>query len=555
MYLEILDHIKSLLTYTENKPLVFTQLFFWGFFFFVLLFYSFLYKQQKLKILFLFAVSLFFYYKTSGLFICILLLTIISDYFIGKSIHNEKQHWKRKGLLILSIFENLSVLIYFKYAYFFTESYNSVVGTSHPFINHFAQFTNYFAGTHYNINAMIMPIGISFFTFQSLSYTFDIYRKKIEPVKNIFDYGFFVCFFPHLVAGPIVKAHEFVHQIYSPYRLSKSEFGIALFFILNGLSKKIIADYLALNFIDRVFDAPNFYSGLECLFALVGYSMQIYLDFSGYTDIAIALALLLGYRLKMNFNSPYKAQNTSEFWKRWHISLSSWLQNYLYIPLGGNRKGTWMSFILLAGVTIFLILLSGRMWVLLATCWTAVILATCYFFVPRAQRAINTNINLMVTMLLGGLWHGASVLFIIWGGLNGLGLIIHKIWKRISPWKQDSPKWMAPIFILLTFLFITFTRLFFRSKDFNTVLSIYDRFSNHGGWDLMINVMAGYWKVFLFLLFCFIMHYLPETWKEKYRSRFAALPIPIMVLVACTVIFLLYQILSAEAQPFIYFQF
>jgi alginate O-acetyltransferase complex protein AlgI len=555
MSLDSFQNIQSLFSYTENKPLVFTQLFFWGFFFFVLLFYSFLYKQQKGKIIYLFLVSLFFYYKTSGLFIVILLFTIISDYFIGKKIQTETKNWKRKLLLTLSVLENLSVLIYFKYAYFFTESYNTIFDTTHPFINHFAQFTNQLAGTHYNVNAMIMPVGISFFTFQSLSYTIDIYRSQIKPVKSIFDYGFFVCFFPHLVAGPIVKAHEFVDQIYKPYQLTKSEFGLAIFYILNGLGKKIIADYLALNFIDRVFDAPNFYSGLECLFALFGYSMQIYLDFSGYTDIAIALALLLGYRLKTNFNSPYKATNTSEFWKRWHISLSTWLQQYLYIPLGGNKKGTAASFIVLIMVALFLVLLTGRLWVLLALCWTGVILATCYFFIPRAQKAIQTNVNLMVTMLLGGLWHGASVLFIIWGGLNGLGLIIHKWWKTITPWKATSPKWLTPIFILITFSFITFTRIFFRSKDWDTIVTLFDRISHHGGWALVFEVLVGYWKVFLFLLLCFIIHFLPETFKIKYRTAFSKMPIAAIVAVACTVIFLLYQIISAEAQPFIYFQF
>ncbi len=535
--------------------MVFTQLFFWGFFAAVLLFYALVYKKQKLKIAFLFLVSLFFYYKTSGLFILILLTTIFSDYYIGAALSKTNKDWRRKLLLSISIIENLSVLVYFKYAYFFTDSYNAIFDTAHPFINHFAQFTNQWADTHYNINAMIMPVGISFFTFQSLSYTVDIYRKQIGPVKSMADYGFFVCFFPHLVAGPIVKAHEFVDQIYAPYKLSRFEFGTALFFILNGLGKKIVADYLAINFIDRVFDAPNFYSGFECLIGLFGYSMQIYLDFSGYTDIAIALALLLGYRLKTNFNSPYKAQNTSEFWKRWHISLSSWLQQYLYIPLGGNKKGSAASYILLAVVTIFLIFLSAKLWVLLAACWLAVILGTCYFFIPKAQQIIHTNINLMVTMLLGGLWHGASVLFIIWGGLNGLGLIIHKLWKRYTPWPSTTPKYLVPFFIALTFSFITFTRLFFRSKDFETVELILDRIFHHGGWNLLLNVIQGYWHVCLMLFLCFVIHYLPIHWKLYYRNKFAQFSFFTMVFITCVILFLLYQIVSAEAQPFIYFQF
>lgn len=266
-----------------------------------------------------------------------------------------------------------------------------------------------------------------------------MYRGKVEPVKNIFDYGFFVCFFPHLVAGPIVKAHDFLYQIYQPYNLKRSEFGLAVFWILNGFSKKIVADYLAVNFIDRIFDNPALFSGMETILGVFAYSIQIYMDFSGYTDMAIGLALILGYRLKTNFLSPYKATSVSDFLEMLlGISLSSWLQEYLYIPLGGNRNGSVGSYVCMGIIAMFLVLLSGKFWLVFVLAFSAVLVLMLAYFWSAFRKSLNTNINLMVTMLLGGLWHGSSWLFVIWGGLNGLGLVVHKLWERISPFKKHQ---------------------------------------------------------------------------------------------------------------------
>ncbi len=333
----LLDFVKPYVTYVKGQPIIFTQLYFWGFFAIVLAFYSLLYKKNTLRTFYLLLVSFFFYYKTSGVFLILLLFTICSDYNWGRWIHKSKSLTAKKAMVAASMVINLSLLCYFKYAYFFVESVNQLAGTDWAFFNHFSQFSNTFLGTNDPIDKLILPVGISFFTFQSISYIIDIYREKVTPVKSIFDYGFFVCFFPHLVAGPIVKANEFLYQIYEPYKLSRHQFGMAIFWIINGLGKKILADYIAVNYIDRIFDNPTYYSGVETLFGIFGYSLQIYADFSGYTDIAIGIALLLGYHLKTNFKSPYKAQDVSEFWKRWHISLSSWLKDYLYIPVGGNK--------------------------------------------------------------------------------------------------------------------------------------------------------------------------------------------------------------------------
>jgi alginate O-acetyltransferase complex protein AlgI len=552
---DFISILKSWFVYEQGKPIIFTQLYFWGFFIIVLSLYSIVYKKNTLRTIYLLLVSFFFYYKTSGFFIILLFFTIISDFNWGRLIHQTKSTNKKKLYLTISMVLNLSLLAYFKYAYFFTESINQLAGTQLDFFNYYSQFSNTFFGTNDPVDKLILPVGISFFTFQSISYTIDVYRGKVEPVKSIFDYGFFVCFFPHLVAGPIVKANEFLYQIYQPYNLSRKEFGFALFWILNGLAKKIMADYIAVNYIDRIFDNPNYYSGVETVLGVFGYSLQIYADFSGYTDIAIGIALLLGYRLKTNFKSPYKAQDVSEFWKRWHISLSSWLKDYLYIPLGGNKTGTIGSYICIAFLSFVLILLTGKIWLFVVLLSLAIVLVLLAYFSPKVKQSINTNINLLVTMLLGGFWHGSSWLFIIWGGLNGLGLVIHKLWQTYSPFKNSESKLVKFSLVLVTLSFISFTRIYFRSDSLDTVNLIFDRIYNHMGIELTLDILRGYAVVLSVILLGYIIHWIPETYKEKYRSTFAGLPIPVMSLIAVVMVFGMYQLLSGEMQPFIYFQF
>ncbi len=549
------EQIQHIFSYDPEQPLIFTQLFFWGFFAVVLGVYSFLYKKQALRTVFLLAVSFFFYYKTSGFFLILLIFTIISDFIWGQLIYQSRSDIRKRIYLTISVILNISLLCYFKYAYFFTESINQFTGTDITFFNHFSNFTNTWFGTEFSVDKLILPIGISFFTFQSLSYTIDMYRGKITPVKNILDYGFFVCFFPHLVAGPIVKAHDFLYQIYQPYKLSKAEFGLALFWILNGLAKKFMADYIAINYVDRIFENPGFYSGVEVVLGIFGYSLQIYADFSGYTDIAIGIALLLGFRLKTNFNSPYKATSTSDFWRRWHISLSSWLKEYLYIPLGGNRKGTIGSYISILILCFFLVLLTGKIWLIYLLIGSAVLLVILARFFPKFKHSVNTNINILVTMLLGGLWHGSSWMFIIWGGLNGLGLMVHKGWERISPFKNNNTKVYRAFAIFLTLVFISFTRIWFRSDSLETVNIIFDRISYHFGGELFLKIISGYWFVLLVILLGYIIHWIPESIKIKYRDWFSNLSYPKMVLATILIVFIIYQLVSSEMQPFIYFQF
>lgn len=549
------EQIQNIFSYDPEHPLIFTQLFFWGFFAVVLALYSFLYKKQALRTVFLLAVSFFFYFKTSGFFLILLIFTIISDFIWGQLIYLSRSDTQKRIYLTISVILNISLLCYFKYAYFFTESINQFTGSDITFFNHFSHFTNTWFGTEFSVDKLILPIGISFFTFQSLSYTIDMYRGKITPVKNILDYGFFVCFFPHLVAGPIVKAHDFLYQIYQPYKLSKTEFGLALFWILNGLAKKFMADYIGINYVDRIFENPGFYSGVEVVLGIFGYSLQIYADFSGYTDIAIGIALLLGFRLKTNFNSPYKATSTSDFWRRWHISLSSWLKEYLYIPLGGNRKGTIGSYISILILCFFLVLLTGKLWLIYLLIGTAILLLILARFFPKFKHSVNTNINILVTMLLGGLWHGSSWMFIIWGGLNGLGLMVHKGWERISPFKSNNTIAYRAFAIFLTLVFISFTRIWFRSDSLETVGVIFDRISYHFGGELFFKIISGYWFVLLVILFGYIIHWIPESIKINYRNWFSNLSYPKMIFTTVLIVFIIYQLVSSEMQPFIYFQF
>jgi D-alanyl-lipoteichoic acid acyltransferase DltB (MBOAT superfamily) len=484
------------------------------------------------------------------------LFSITLDYFVGKWIYQSKNPVKRKILLASSILINLSVLVYFKYSYFFIDSFNLMFDTNLNVVNHLAMAANNSLGTHFDIDRILLPVGISFYTFQTISYAVDVYRGDTQPVKNLIDYGFFVSFFPQLVAGPIVRASGFIKQIYEDFSVSKAEFGWAIFMILKGLIKKIfIGDYIAVNFVDRVFSNPVTYSGFENLMALFGYSLQVYVDFSGYTDIAIGVALLMGFRLPQNFNAPYKAKNVGDFWKRWHMSLSSWLKDYLYIPIGGNRSGSVFSYVTLGVIIAIVILLIGKL--ILAPIIAVVILLVAILmrFFPNFKRNVDTNINLMLTMLLGGLWHGASLNFIIWGGLNGIGLVVYKFWRKISPWEAHN-NWAVNIWkIAVTFTFITFTRVFFRSESIETAKSMLQQIGSAFKFSVIPEVLVAYKWVFLVMLFGFVIHWISENMKEKITNWFVGTPIWAKAVIVAVVVIVIYQSISSEMQAFIYFQF
>jgi len=499
----------SLLNFDPDKPFVFTSAAFWIFFLFVLAGYSLVYKKLVIRNIYLFLVSLFFYYKAGGLFLFILVFVTIVDYTCGFLIFKSKRVAGKRFFVLLSIISNLGLLGYFKYTGFIINIINELFGTQFQVYDLLSNFSNSILGTTFDISYIILPVGISFFTFQSLSYTIDVYRKKMEPVRNIIDFGFYVSFFPHLVAGPIVRASVFIPQIYQEFKLSKHEFSHAIYMISKGLIKKIIiSNFIALNLVDRVFDAPTIYSGFENLLAVYGYGLQIYCDFSGYTDIAIGVALILGFRLPVNFNSPYKARSITDFWKRWHISLSQWLRDYLYISLGGNRKGK-----------------------------------------------LRTYFNLMLTMLLGGLWHGASLRFVIWGGLHGIGLVINRIWDSIFK-NHLRTRWIGRAFaVFLTFQFVNFCWIFFRAPDMESVKVMLKQIFENFSPGSYMTVLPAYSNALILMAVAYIIHFLPERIKESYRGVFIEIPVVAQLVVVMLVAILLFQMRTTEIMPFIYFRF
>jgi D-alanyl-lipoteichoic acid acyltransferase DltB (MBOAT superfamily) len=501
--------VAYILKYNPRQSFIFTSTGFWIFFLVVMAGFALLHRKRAMCHTWLLVVSLYFYYRVGGLFIILLLLTTVLTYYTALRTARAQQKAGRRFWLVTNIVLLLGFLSYFKYAGFITETINSLFNTSLVAHDIFSAFSNSLFGTSFDINNIVLPVGISFFTFQALSYSIDVYRGRIMPERNIADFAFYLTFFPQLVAGPIVRASEFLPQMKGDYTISRNEFGYAVFLILQGLVKKmLISDFISVGFIDRVFETPALYSGFENLMAVYGYGLQIYCDFSGYTDIAIGVAMLMGFRLPLNFNSPYKAANIADFWKRWHISLSRWLKDYLYIPLGGNRKGP-----------------------------------------------VRTGINLMITMLLGGLWHGAAMRFVVWGGLHGIALVTDRIWQWLFRGVRRKSRAARIGGIILTFNFVSFAWIFFRSGSMEEAgLMLTQIFTSFTPGDYGRVIMA-YLPVIVLIVSGYILHFLPVTTKEAYRGLFIRLPLVLKFLIAIGTVLLLHKVGTDVVQPFIYFRF
>jgi len=495
----IWDKLLQILAYDPKNPLIFNSGFFLFFFILVMLFYPLVVKKIRVRTWYLMLFSLYFYYKTSGQFLLLLLITANINFVLGGLIHDLRPRWAKNSLMWLSVLWNLGSLGYFKYANFIIEIINQVSGGSLPALD------------------IILPVGISFFTFQTMSYTMDIYFGKLKPIRNFADFAFFVAFFPQLVAGPIVRATWFIPQINKKLSLSKEQIAASLVLIFGGLIKKgVIADYISLNFVDRVFDNPALFSGVENLIAVYGYGLQIYCDFSGYSDIAIGLATLMGFNLPINFNTPYRASTITEFWHRWHISLSTWLRDYLYIPLGGNRKGK-----------------------------------------------VRTYINLLLTMVLGGLWHGASWNFVFWGGLHGVALAFDKLrlallrrWRPEDPGQPRRQNFLLRLLgVIFTFHFVSFAWIFFRNRTFENSWMMLNRIFHTFNAPIFWQWIAQYQVVAGLIAFGFLIHWLPDGFERTFERGLRKAPLPLQALVLAVVIWILFQARAADLQPFIYFQF
>ena len=553
-----MERLIQLFSFDEAQPLIFTQLDFWIFFLIVLSIFSFIQKHKLTRSIFLFVVSLFFYFKTSGLLVLLLSASIILNYFIGRGLGKASSKVYKKVFVTLSVLFNLLTLGYFKYAYFFTDSFNEMFHTKYEVFNIFARMANSFMGAGSFADNIVLPVGVSFFTFQSISYVVDIYRKEVQPVQNFFDYAFFVSFFPQLVAGPIVRARDFIPQIRKPFQLNHNEFSWAIIQIVKGILKKVVlADYIAIHFIDKVVDAPEAFPGFISILAMWGYSLQIYGDFSGYTDIAIGVSRLMGFKLLENFNSPYKAINVADFWRRWHKSLGSWLRDYLYIPLGGNRGGGIGTYIATLVILIFLVFITQWYWLIFIYLGLMLLYIVFSLLFVNFKKYIHRDLNLLITMVLGGLWHGASENFVIWGAMNGIALILYNHWKKISPYEQLN-NWVVHIWkIFITFNFITFTRIWFRlEKDGAPSQMLHQIWHNFElNQDSISILLDGFDIALIVMLIGYIIHWLPGKTKLFGEKLFTKLPMYAQSIVVAIILVFVYQAFSDTFKPFVYFQF
>lgn len=449
-------------------------------------------RWRLVQTVFLLSASYFFYANWNIYYLVLIWLISSVDFVAGGAIHRTSDARVRKRWLTLSLSVDLGILGVFKYFNFFATqvaaSVNAMGFSVDPILL-----------------GVLLPVGISFFTFQSMSYTIDIYRRHLEPTPSYSRYLLFVSFFPQLVAGPIVRAATFLPQLARDRGLTNKEGGLGLFLIMSGLVKKVcIADYLAVNLVDRVFEQPEWFTSAEVMVAIYAYAFQIYCDFSGYSDVAIGAALLLGFRIPDNFKSPYIAVNLRDFWRRWHISLSTWLRDYLYIPLGGSKRGP-----------------------------------------------VRTYFALAMTMLLGGLWHGPAWTFVIWGGLHGVALAATRFVQRLRGEREaPSPWWARILGTLFTFHFVCLAWVFFRAPSYDQATKVLSQVAE--GTPGLANVGI---TLMLALAAAVAMQVTPTRWLGWVQDLFARLPAPAQGVAMVGVGVLVYHVAQAKTLPFIYFQF
>lgn len=485
----IWDNIK----YDPGNPILFNSAFFLYFFAAFLLCYQAVRKYERGRVWVFTLFSLYFFYKACNEYVGLVILSAIVDFFLSNEIHRQRSETKRKLLLWFSVIINLGMLMYFKYTNFFIGIMNDL-GAGHITALH-----------------ILLPIGISFYTFENLSYTIDVYRREVKPVTRFMDYLFFLSFFPKLMMGPIVRAADFLPQIHKPYVIDNEDVGKGMFLILGGLFKKVvISDFVYQNFVQYIFDDPSRHTGIECLLGVYAYALVIYCDFSGYSDMAIGIARWLGFKIPPNFDKPYQSSSITEFWRRWHISLSSWLRDYVYIPLGGNRKGKFRQYI-----------------------------------------------NLMLTMLIGGFWHGASWNFIFWGGVHGGALALDKLWGQ---WYRKHTNLHGQRLwkiggVLFTFHLVCFCWIFFKAATFHDAWALLHQVAFDFQGNLFADVISAYPQVFILMAIGYILHFLPAAREHKLELRLANLPVWGSIVVMVLFIWLLVQVKTTEPMIPIYFQF
>ena len=487
---DIASNIAEVLSYNPAEPLLFSSGTFWALFLGFLPLYSLLRKRWTQMAVFVLAFSFYFYYRCSGVFVLLLAGTSLVDWLLSRLIARPGSGpTLRRTALVVSLLCSLGILAYFKYANFFLWNINATVGSNFQPLD------------------LILPVGISFYTFQSVSYIVDVYKGRVAPTRTWLEYAFFLAFFPALVAGPIVRAEYFLPQIRRNTTATREETFTGFWLIILGVVKKaVIADYIA-QYNDLIFQTPGGYNGFETLMGIAGYTMQIYCDFSGYSDMAIGIALIMGFKLAKNFNFPYKSRNLTDFWHRWHISLSTWLRDYIYIPLGGNRKGT-----------------------------------------------ARTYANNFATMLIGGLWHGAAWKFVFWGAMHGAGLAVH---KAARPWLgRLGDSWpVKALSWTVTMALVAALWVFFRADSWSDSWTVLGSLAGDYS-PAKIAAFASARMLWLILMATIIVaHCLPTAFWDKAAAWFVRTPWLVKLLIFISVVQLVLELRGESVAPFIYFQF
>lgn len=486
------------LLYNSNNPLLFNSVLFFMLFSVLYTLYVLVFNKILLRNILLLVFSLFFYYKIGGPYVILLVLIASIDFFLGKAIFKSKKIITKKFFVAISLIVNVGSLSYFKYTDFFLKIwYDAFHFTAEPLEL-----------------GIIKPIGISFFVFKTLTYIFDIYRDMIEkPEKNYLNYILYVSFFPNILAGPISKARDLLPQIRSKLTITDVNIGKGFFLILTGAFKKfVIADYIAANFVERIFDSPQFFSGFETLMACYGYTIHIYCDFSGYTDMVIGLAFLLGFHIKPNFNKPFLAQNVSDFWRRWHITLSTWLNEYIFYPMS---------------------------------------------FSMRRFKKIGAISAVIITFTISGLWHGPEWTFVLWGVLHGIAIA----YDVFSQNYRDKVKKFVPrgiyrfISIFITLHFLAFSMILFKADNLEVAGIMYSKIFYTFDIQHAEQWVISYMTPFLIMLLGYVLHFLPQKWNDITCEKYIKLFWPFKAIIAAVMIIIIYQAYSTESLPFIYLEF
>ena len=447
-------------------------------------------RRRTAMMAYVVAFSLFIAFKSNGVLMLLLVVTTGLSWQLTRSIRQAATQRWRDVWLTAAIVTDLLPLLYFKYTNFFLQTFNTLLSTNFPLFD------------------IALPVGISFYTFQAISYSVDVYRRRYKEDATLLEYAFFLTFFPLLFAGPITRAGTLLAQLKDRHHLilQRAVYGGLWLIVLGLLKKGLVADYIA-QYNDWIFSDPTGYSGFENLVGVLGYTLQIYLDFSGYSDISIGIAALLGFRLRDNFCYPYQSLNVTEFWHRWHISLSTWFRDYLYIPLGGNRTTRWRHYL-----------------------------------------------NLFVTMLVAGWWHGASWMFIIWGALHGVAQVIH---KACRPWLDRIPDTL-PVRILscgVTFVFVAGAWVFFRSSSLDVAGQVFSRIFTDTLLSYAVPFFTARPVLSLFLIIGYGLLFVHQKTYRLLERMFIESPWLMKLIILMVVIQLLLNFSTGSIQPFIYSRF